>query len=126
MNRVSPFTYLVSGVLSAGIANTRVFCADNELLAFKPSSGSTCGEYMAAHQQQIGGYLIDANATVECLYCPISDTNKYLETVNISYADRWRNFGILWVYIVFNIGAALLVCWLARVPKEKVGQKKKE
>ncbi|KAF7555659.1 hypothetical protein G7Z17_g1989 [Cylindrodendrum hubeiense] len=126
MYRVSPFTYMVGGVLSAAVANTNVVCADNELLSFKPTNGSTCGEYVAVHQQHIGGYLVDDSATVECLYCPISDTNKYLETVSISYADRWRNFGVLWVYVLFNIGAALLLYWLLRVPKKKLEKKKQE
>jgi flagellar biosynthesis/type III secretory pathway M-ring protein FliF/YscJ len=32
---------------------------------------------------------------------------------------RWRNFGLLWVYVVFNIFAAVFFYWLARVPKNK-------
>lgn len=91
MYRISPFTYMVGGVLSAAVANTNVVCADNELLSFKPTNGSTCGEHLAVYMQHVGGYLLDDNATAKCLYCPISDTNKYLESVSTSYHDRWRN-----------------------------------
>lgn len=126
MYRVSPFTYLVSGVLSAAVANTNVVCADNEFLAFKPTNGTTCGEYLAVYMQYTGGYLMDGNATAECLYCPIADTNKYLESLSTSYADRWRNFGILWAFVLFNIAAALLVYWLVRMPKKSLGKKKKK
>ncbi|KAM7208258.1 ABC-2 type transporter domain containing protein [Naviculisporaceae sp. PSN 640] len=126
MNRISPFTYLVSGMLSAGVANSKVVCAENELLSFDVPAGTPggCREYMAAHVEQFGGYLVDAgngssSTSAACLFCPMSETNKYLETVNISYADRWRNFGIVWAYVLFNIGAALLIYWLARVPKTK-------
>lgn len=118
MYRVSPFTYLVSGMLSVGIANTRVHCASNELLHFDPVNG-TCGEYLEAYQSAVGGYLVDDNATSDCQYCPISDTNIYLKTVSVNYSDAWRNFGIMWVYIIFNIAAALALYWLVRVPKTK-------
>ena len=43
------------------------------------------------------------------------------------HSNMWRNFGILWAYIIFNIFAALGVYWLARVPKgKKVEKTKKE
>lgn len=31
------------------------------------------------------------------------------------YANRWRDFGLLWAYVVFNIIAAVGIYWLARV-----------
>ncbi|KAF5011625.1 hypothetical protein FDECE_2288 [Fusarium decemcellulare] len=119
MNRVSPFTYLVGGVLSTAVGNADLVCADNELLSFKPVNGSNCGEYMAEFQERYGGYLIDEKATSECSFCPMSETNTYLDSISVHYADRWRNFGILWVYVLFNILAAMLIYWLARVPKKR-------
>ncbi|KAL3956228.1 hypothetical protein ACCO45_009074 [Purpureocillium lilacinum] len=121
MYRVSPFTYLVSGLLSTGVANTDVICADNEFLHFSPPSGKTCIDYMS-----FGGRLQDNNATSECSYCPISETNKFLEGVSSNYDDRWRNFGILWAFVIFNIFAALFVYWLARMPKKNLGNEKKK
>jgi ABC-type multidrug transport system ATPase subunit len=118
MYRVSPFTYLVSGMLSTGIANTEVVCAENELLHFAPVSG-TCGDYLATYTSIYGGYAVDPNATNECSFCPIKDTNVFLKSLSSDYTTAWRNFGILWVYIVFNIGAALVLYWLVRVPKVK-------
>ena len=132
MYRVSPFTYLVSGMLSTGLANTEVICADNELLVMQPPSNQTCGEYLQAwiHGQTnmpaSGGYLVDDNATSDCQFCPLSETNAFLSTLSSNYDDRWRNFGILCVYIVFNMGATLLVYWLARVPKKSSKEKKKK
>ncbi|KAL2890097.1 ABC transporter CDR4 [Ceratocystis lukuohia] len=119
MYRVSPFTYLSSGMLSVGLANTNVVCADNEYLSFEPLEGQTCGEYMAAWINKEGGYLLNSNATTDCQYCSISDTNIYLSSVSASYGDRWRNIGLLAVYIVFNAVAALAIYWLVRVPKKQ-------
>ncbi|OAA40910.1 ABC transporter ABCl1 [Metarhizium rileyi] len=124
MYRVSPFTYLVSGMLSTGVANTRVTCAANELLSFEPPSNQTCWQYMESYIGVFGGELTNPNTTSTCEFCTISDTNVFLAGVSSKYADRWRNFGLLWVFVMFNIAAALFVYWLARVPKNKLGSKK--
>jgi ABC-type multidrug transport system permease subunit len=118
MYRVSPFTYLVSGMLSVGISNTKVTCADNEYLRFDPVNG-TCGKYMESYMSNMGGYLEDEMATSNCSFCPIKETNVFLGSVSSSYSDIWRNFGLMWVFIVFNIFAACLLYWWVRVPRVK-------
>lgn len=123
MYRVSPFTYLVDAMLSVGLANTSVVCAANELLHFNPPSGQTCGAYMTRWISEAGGYLENPNATTDCGFCAISSTNTFLTAVSSNYSDRWRDFGILWGFIVFNIFAAILLYWLVRVPKKSKKQK---
>lgn len=123
MYRVSPFTYIVDGILSVGLANTKLTCASIEYLHFDPPSGQTCAQYMSSYISLAGGYLLDENATSDCSYCTVADTNVYLKSLNSSYSHRWRNFGILWAYIVFNVVAAIFLYWLARVPKNKKKEK---
>ncbi|CAI7589433.1 hypothetical protein PCG10_001645 [Penicillium crustosum] len=117
MYYVSPFTWLASGLLSTGVANTEIVCASNEYVKFLPTAGQSCGEYMASYISSSGGYLVDMGNTEHCEFCQLSNTNEYLSTVNIRYEDRWRNFGIVLVYIVFNAVGALGVYWLVRVRK---------
>jgi ATP-binding cassette subfamily G (WHITE) protein 2 (PDR) len=93
MYRLSPFTYLVSGMLSVGLANSSVQCAARELISFQPRSGSTCGEYMKAYTSFAGGFLVDDNATSDCQFCSISDTNVFLKSISSDYSQAWRNFG---------------------------------
>nr|POE54264.1 zeb2-regulated abc transporter 1 [Quercus suber] len=121
MYRVSPLTYLVSGMLSTGLANARITCATEELLRFAPPAGSNCTTYLTGYQKSHGGYLTpeSAGSTRECVFCTGNDTNVYLNSVSVEYSDRWRNFGIFWVYVVFNTVAAIGFYWLARVPKGK-------
>lgn len=128
MYYLSPFTYLVSGMLSTAVANTNVVCADNEILHFKPFGNTTCLEYLGPLMKEAGGYLVDENSTSECQFCTVSDTNTYLKTAKVNYDDRWRNFGIMWAYIIFNIVGALVMYWLVRVPKKGglFGKKKQE
>ncbi|KAI5478092.1 putative ABC transporter [Pseudohyphozyma bogoriensis] len=126
--RVSPFTYLADGFLSVGLANTDVVCSSIEYLLFQPPAGDTCGSYMQNYiNASGGGYLLDAAATSDCSFCSISKTNVYLASVSSHYSHRWRNYGILQAYLVFNVCGALLLYWLARVPKKaKVEDKKKD
>lgn len=126
MYRVSPFSYLVQGMLAASLANVEVTCAANEYLTFDPTGNQTCGEYMQTYIAEFGGYLQNPSATSDCSFCTIRETNMYLAGVDADYGERWRNFGLMFVYIAFNMVAALFFYWLARVPKGKKLKTKKE
>ncbi|KAL0574983.1 Multidrug resistance protein [Marasmius crinis-equi] len=117
MYRVSPFTYLVDGMLATGVANNYGHCSDIEVSVVNPPSGQTCGQYLANYMASNPGSLANPNATSNCQYCTLYDTNDYLSSVASHYHLRWRNFGLMWAYIAFNFFAALFLYWLVRVPK---------
>ena len=119
MYYVSPFTYLVDGMLSTGLANNNVECSDIELRRLEPANNLTCGDYMKNHTDRKGGYVTNPDATENCLLCPQSRTNTFLTLLNSDYSHRWRNFAIMWGFIGFNVCAALFLYWLARVPKKQ-------
>jgi ATP-binding cassette subfamily G (WHITE) protein 2 (PDR) len=125
MYRVSPFTYLVDGMLSTGLANTKIVCSSIELSHFNPPSSQTCGEYLHKYISAAGGYIENPGATSNCSFCSASNTNTYLAQLSSSYAHRWRNFGIMWVFIIFNVFGAVFLYWLARVPKNKRKEQEK-
>jgi len=118
MYYVSPFTYLVSAMLSVGVANTEATCLDYEYLHFDPPAGETCGTYLKNYITATGGYVQNTDATSDCSFCQISNTNTFLAAISSNFDDRWRNFGIIWVYIIFNVFMALFLYWLVRVPKK--------
>ncbi|KAL2866024.1 pleiotropic drug resistance family ABC transporter [Aspergillus lucknowensis] len=120
MYRVSPFTYLVSAMLSTGLSGTTVKCEAVEYLKFVPPDNQTCEDYMHAFINSTGsGYLQDPSATSECSFCTMDKTDTFLLSVGSTFSEAWRNFGLMWVYIVFNIAGAVFIYWLARVPKGK-------
>lgn len=125
MYRVSPFTYLVEAMLSTAVANTNVVCAANEYLHFNPPDGQTCAQFMGPYIQAAGGYLQEPDATMNCSFCQLDNTNTFLGAVSVNPNNAWRDYGIMWVYIIFNIAAALLLYWLVRVPKT-AGKKKEK
>ncbi|KAI1764501.1 ABC-2 type transporter-domain-containing protein [Hypoxylon sp. FL1150] len=126
MYRVSPFSYLVSAMLSTAVGNTHVECRSNEFIHFDPPDGLNCGQYLGNYTLAAGGYIEPGTAdrTSDCSFCTIYETNVYLEAAGAVYEQRWRNFGILWAYIVFNVFGALFMYWLTRVPKGKKKENK--
>jgi ABC-type multidrug transport system permease subunit len=124
MYRVSPLTYLISGMLSAGLAKTPVTCNEIELVPVQPANGQNCADYLAAYMQVAGGEVYNPNATENCQFCPMASSDAFLASVGSDYGDRWRNFGLMWVYIIFNVAAALALYWLLRVPKSGEGARR--
>ncbi|KAF2018873.1 ABC multidrug transporter [Aaosphaeria arxii CBS 175.79] len=122
MYRVNPYTYLVSSLLSTTLGRAPAHCADNEFQRFFPPSGQSCGEYLQPYMDVAGGYLRDgqtANGTEECHFCQIDNTDMFLDRIHANFENRWRDFGLLWVYVAFNIAGAMFLYWLVRVPKGK-------
>jgi ABC-type multidrug transport system permease subunit len=122
MYRVNPLTYVVEGFLGTSVANAPITCASNEIITFQPADNATCDDYLREYLSVAGGYVANGSggSREECQYCPMGSTNDFLSTLNIEFANRWRDFGFLWAYIIFNVAGAVLFYWLARVPKAKV------
>ncbi|KAK2040972.1 ABC-2 type transporter [Colletotrichum somersetense] len=120
MYRVNPFTYVAEGFLGTSLANAAVECAANEYVTFAAPNNQTCGQYLADYISVAGGYVADPNAGngALCQYCAIATTNDFLRGINVYFGNRWRDFGFMWVYTIFNIAMIVLIYWLARVPKK--------
>jgi ABC-type multidrug transport system permease subunit len=80
-------------MLSVGLANSEVVCADRELIRFNPRSGQDCVTYMQPYTSVMGGYLVNETARENCEYCSIKDTNVFLKSISSDYSQAWRNFG---------------------------------
>jgi ABC-type multidrug transport system permease subunit len=117
--RANPFTYLVSSFMSTTLGQAPAYCDASEFLNFATPANQTCLEFMQGYISTAGGYLRDEQATGQCQYCQLDNTNQFLQSINADWNTRWRDFGLLWVYVVFNVMAAMFFYWLCRVPKGK-------
>ena len=122
MYRVSPLTYIVSSLASAGIHGRQIHCAANEIARFPLPPDTTCSSYLGAYAQQAGGQILNPTSTTECEYCPLTSSDQFLASVAISWDDRWRNYALGYVYIFFNIGAAVVLYWGFRVKRWSPGK----
>jgi ABC-type multidrug transport system permease subunit len=82
-----------------------------------PFGNLTCEEFLAPYIDIAGGLVLNPASQNICEYCPLATTNEFLDRFQISYSTRWRDFGLIWVYILVNIGAGLGLYWAFKVPK---------
>ena len=125
MYRVSPLTYLVDGIAAAGMHARQVECSSNELSRFAPPTGQTCGQYLSAYASASGGQVLNPDNTSLCEYCPLTVSDQFLAQVAISWSTRWRNYGLGFSYIIFNIVVAVILYYLFRVRKWRGSSMKK-
>lgn len=124
--RVSPFTYLVEGLLGQGIflqafrlhsllmpalaavGHQQIQCSPVEFSVVNPPSGLTCYTYLSTFIDNFGGYVNNPEATRLCQYCPARTTDEFLEgNFNIFYAHRWRNVAIVLGASLFNVSKSV-------------------
>jgi len=126
MYRVSPFTYWVGGITSTQLHDRPITCSDSELSIFSPPSGQSCQQYLSPFLEQAPGTLQNPDATIDCRYCSLSIADQYMASSNIYWSERWRNFGVMWAFIGFNVFIAVLTYYLFRVKKWNKGGAKGE
>ncbi|ETS79847.1 hypothetical protein PFICI_07376 [Pestalotiopsis fici W106-1] len=127
MYRVSPFTYWIDGMISTQLHERDVVCSAAETSVFNPPAGQSCGDYMADWLNTVPpppGTLQNPDAMADCRYCSISVADQFLAGNQMSWDHRWRNFGILFAYMIFNIAITIGTYWAFRVKNWNSGTKK--
>lgn len=115
MWKTSPYTYFVQNMVGILLHNKPVICRKKELSIFDPPAGQTCQEFTQAFLDKRGGYIANPNATTACEYCIYEVGDDYLKHISASYSYLWRNFGLYWAYIGFNICAMVAIYYIFHV-----------
>jgi len=93
----------------SAIGLEQIECSGTELVTLQPPSGQSCGSFMAQYISTNGGYLTNPDVTSDCQFCAYRTTDEWMgPNFNIYYKNHWRDFGIFWAYIVFNVRHLLL------------------
>jgi ABC-type multidrug transport system permease subunit len=106
-------------MVSTMLSGRQVICSAQEVSVFDPPAGQTCGAYLADYAAAAGGTIQNPEATTSCNYCSLSNADQFLAGSSIYYGERWRNFGIIFAFIGFNIFLAILTYYLFRVANLK-------
>ena len=117
MWRVSPLTYFVSNQLAISLHDRPVVCSEEEYNYLEPLENMTCGEYLEQYFQTNTGYVNNPNSTTNCQVCQYNIGDQFLESIGISYGDRWRNIGFFCAYIGFNLCIMVTGYYIFRVRK---------
>ncbi|OBZ88633.1 ABC transporter G family member 21 [Choanephora cucurbitarum] len=116
---LDPYHYFIEGLVTNALDGVKVECGNDDVIKIKSPPGQTCGQYMSEYFASGGlGYVTNPDSTDYCNYCQYSTGNEYYETrIGWSFSNRWRNFGILWIFTAFNICLFVLFTYLLRKPK---------
>lgn len=118
MYRASPFTYWIGGLVATELHDRAIVCSPTEISVFDPPAGTSCGSYLAPYLRAgAPGTLQNPDAMSGCEYCGVTVADQFLGQVDISWDDRWRNWGLVWAYVVFNVVVTILAYWFFRVRK---------
>ncbi|KAF2003738.1 hypothetical protein P154DRAFT_572918 [Amniculicola lignicola CBS 123094] len=108
---LTPFHYLLEGMLGLLTDGVPITCATNELAIFPPPPGQDCQTYAGAFAQQAGGY-IQTQPNGDCGYCQFASGTQFAASFNVMPKNIWRDFGILFIYICFNFFVVFACTWL--------------
>lgn len=87
MYYVTPFHYLLEGLLSVAVHGQKIVCAANELARFHAPPGQTCQSYTEAFIDSFGGYVQNGTNGI-CEFCPHATGDEYVSTSHL--------FSFLW------------------------------
>ncbi|KAJ3071327.1 hypothetical protein HDU98_005492 [Podochytrium sp. JEL0797] len=101
---IDPYHYLIEGMLVNDLGGLALHCDDNSLVPVAIPSNATCAEYFKPYITILGapGILVNPDAMGECLYCPVQVGDNIFEPLGWSYNNRWRNFGFMLAFWLFN------------------------
>ncbi|KAK2751121.1 hypothetical protein FQN57_000196 [Myotisia sp. PD_48] len=87
---LTPFHYLVEGLLGVATNTVPMRCSEKEYARFPAPPGMTCEEYAGPFARTRGGYVIDDNG--QCAFCQYANGNQFAAGFNIFYRYKWRNY----------------------------------
>ncbi|KAJ2517731.1 ATP-binding cassette transporter snq2 [Coemansia sp. RSA 1939] len=114
---LSPYLYYIEGVITNDLHGSKVVCRSDEFYVFEPPSGQTCSEYAGDWASGAIGYINNPDDSSSCQYCPYKVGDEYFTSLNWSFTHRWRNVGIMFGFIVFNIAFTSLMIKIYKVNK---------
>ncbi|KAI5285157.1 hypothetical protein KEM54_000777, partial [Ascosphaera aggregata] len=102
--QVDPFTRLIAGMVVTELHEKPVHCKPTEYNAFVPPSNTTCGEYTEPFfERGAPGYLLSETATDYCRYCAYAVGDEFYKPLEMSWGNRWRDVGLMWMFVVTNL-----------------------
>ncbi|KAF2804614.1 ABC multidrug transporter-like protein [Mytilinidion resinicola] len=105
---LTPFKYLLEGMLALLTDGVPIRCSAAELAIFPAPPGQNCQTYAGPFAAQTGGY-VQTQPSGDCGFCQYSNGTAFAASFNIEPSHIWRDFGIFWAYVLFNF-AVVFVC----------------
>ena len=108
---LTPFHYLLEGLLGVVVHGEPLRCVPREESRFSPPMGMGCREYAGGFADMVGGYVSDVGGGL-CSFCQYSSGDQFVcfflfllflgcgmlltmeqvASFNVFYAHKWRNY----------------------------------
>ncbi|KAF1977425.1 hypothetical protein BU23DRAFT_587478 [Bimuria novae-zelandiae CBS 107.79] len=108
---LTPFHYLVEGFLALLVRGQPIVCETTEMAMFSPPPGQSCESYAGGYAQQSGGY-VQTQPNGQCGFCQYATGDAFAASFNVFEDNIWRDFGIMWIFILFNFAVVFVCTWL--------------
>ena len=91
---LTPFHYVLEGMLPLLTSGIPIRCSENELAVFPPPPGQSCESYAGRYAQQSGGY-VERQGNGDCGFCQYRSGTQFAGGFNVFEKNVWRDFGIV-------------------------------
>ncbi|KAF2262008.1 hypothetical protein CC78DRAFT_330158 [Lojkania enalia] len=108
---LTPFHYLLEGILALLTDSVPIQCDTNELAIFPPPPGQDCQTYAGSFTEQSGGY-VQTQPNGDCGFCQYASGTQFAASFNVMPQNIWRDFGIMWAFTFFNFAVVFACTWL--------------
>ncbi|KAL1878531.1 hypothetical protein VTK73DRAFT_7872 [Phialemonium thermophilum] len=71
---ISPLYYLAEGVVTSALQGLRLRCDEADAVVFQPPEGQSCSAWASGAM----GYVLNADANADCLYCKYREGQGYV------------------------------------------------
>ena len=113
MYYLTPFRYLLEGLLGAAVNGLPVVCAENEFARFSPPQGMSCQDYTSSFVEMVGGYVqTSTDGSGLCEFCQFSSGDEFAASFNVYWANRWEDYGIFFAFCIFNFLVVFVASYL--------------
>jgi len=87
---LTPFKYLLEGLLALVTHGIPVVCSDNELAKFSAPPGMTCQSYAGPYVTNNGGYVTTLSDGL-CGFCQYATGDQFAASFNVYYAVSFED-----------------------------------
>ena len=94
---LSPFKYLLEGMLGLVIHNVPIICDSTELAKLRAPPGQTCQSYLGPYTKQAGGYVTTLGDGM-CGFCQYANGDEFGASFNVYFRYVWRDYAIFWAF----------------------------
>lgn len=113
---VDIFHYVIEGLIGNELGGMPVVCDENDAFLLQSPTGVSCGDFMEPFFTAGGpGQVLNPSDIGTCYVCPFATGDQYLDTLEWSASHKWRNYGIIYAYWIFNIACVCILCKIYRV-----------